>query len=88
MTEPVLQQGIDLMVYGMSSVFLFLVILITLITVVSTVIDRFFLDQKPIPEIGHVGTDSPLSQAAPSKTINPKLLAVIQNAIDQHRGSQ
>ena len=66
MTETVLQQGIDLMVYGMSSVFLFLV----------------------MPEMGHVSTESPLSQAVPSKTINPKLLAVIQNAIDQHRGSQ
>lgn len=88
MTGPVLQQGIDLMVYGMSSVFLFLVILITVITVVSTVIDRFFFDQEPVSETRHTNLGSPLGKPIPSKTINPKLLAVIQNAIDQHRGSQ
>ena len=87
MTETVLQQGIDLMVYGMGSVFLFLAILVTVITVVSTVIDRFFFDQEPIPKAEHVGPESPLSQPTPSQTMNTKLLAILQGAIDQHRGS-
>jgi oxaloacetate decarboxylase gamma subunit len=88
MAETMLQQGIDLMVYGMASVFLFLVILVTVITLVSGVIDRFFCEQESTPKIGHIKYESSLSQPAPVKILNTKLLAIMQNAIDQHRGNQ
>jgi oxaloacetate decarboxylase (Na+ extruding) subunit gamma len=84
MTDPLLQQGLDLMIYGMSAVILFLTLLASVTVIVSAVIRRFF------PEMPESAPISPNSVSAinslPAKgAIDKKLLTILQNAIDQHR---
>ncbi|MBQ0711543.1 MAG: OadG family protein [Porticoccus sp.] len=40
MTDPLLQQGLDLVAYGMSTVFLFLTLLVLVTIAVSAIIGR------------------------------------------------
>lgn len=65
------------MIYGMSMVFLFLIILVSVIALVSAAIARFFpepvsldIKEQPVSSVGR---------------LNRKLFLVLQGAIDQHR---
>jgi oxaloacetate decarboxylase gamma subunit len=78
--QQLLQQGLDLMIYGMSMVFLFLIILVSVIALVSAVIVRFF----PEP----VSLDAEEQPVSPAGRLNRKLLLVLQDAIDQHRSNK
>lgn len=76
---PLLEQGLDLMLYGMGIVFVFLAVLVTVISVVSFIIHKFWPD--------NVGME-----VLPEQNISPfeakgsdRLLKILQNAIDQHR---
>ncbi|MEH6469584.1 MAG: OadG family transporter subunit [Porticoccus sp.] len=87
MTDPLLQQGLDLMIYGMSTVFLFLTLLVLVTMTASAIIGRLF------PEMPETDLLSPHSVSTPNTSSNTssegsedkKLLAILQNAIDQHR---
>lgn len=77
MQDALMQQGIDLMLFGMGSVFVFLTVLVFATTVMSAFIQRF------LPE-----AEAPIVPAAPAGPVgvnDPKLVAIIQAAIDQHR---
>ena len=75
--QQLLTQGLDLMIYGMLTVFVFLTLLVTIITLVSMVMNRFF--SKPlVPECP--------SEASSVVMADRKLLMVLQTAVDQHRG--
>ena len=78
MQETIMQQGVDLMLFGMGTVFVFLTVLVIATTIMSSVISRFF----PEPEAPAV----PQPAMAPAAGVNdPKLLAIIKAAVDQHR---
>ena len=76
MQQDIMQQGIDLMIFGMGTVFVFLTVLVASMTVMSIIVQRFF------PE-----APEPLAVAsrAPAGVTDPKLLAIIKAAIDKHR---
>jgi len=67
-------EGIKFMVLGMGSVFLFLIIMIVSMNIMSTVIHKFFPEPKPvIPGMENQTKD------------NKKTIAAITAAITHHR---
>ncbi len=75
----IMQQGFDLMLFGMGTVFVFLTLLIIAVTIMSAFIAKYL---PPMPE--------PEKAPAPVPTAgvnDPKLIAIIQAAIEQHRKS-
>ena len=75
MNDSLLQQGLDLLLYGMGSVFVFLTLLVAATTLMSALLARLFPAE---PE--SVPASAPVSPAA-----DERLLAIIQQAINQHR---
>ncbi len=71
------EQGIDMMLYGMGSVFVFLLALVLAITLMSRFIARFFPEPEPEP-----GLQANVQAAAP---VAPLTVKIIQAAMDQHR---
>ena len=77
MSETVLQQGIELMLFGMGTVFVFLTLLVSATFSMSAFIDRYLA--KP---------NEPSGGAEPvvvGNAIDPKVVRIIQAALDQHR---
>lgn len=80
MDTTLIHQGVDLMLFGMGTVFVFLTVLIFSTTAMSFVVSRFF------PEaIVAEKTFSPVKSVESTNTVDPKVLTVIQDAIEQHR---
>ncbi|SMF07844.1 oxaloacetate decarboxylase, gamma subunit [Alteromonadaceae bacterium Bs31] len=77
MKENLWQQGLDLMLYGMGTVFVFLTLLVICTILMSTLLRRF-LGEEPEPVVARVDTAS-------AESVSPKTLAVIQAAIHAHR---
>ena len=76
--EPTLiTQGLDLLLYGMGTVFTFLTVLVGITATMSGLVNRLVEDIE-------VATDG----SAPSQAggVEPRIAKVIQAAIDQHRG--
>lgn len=73
MQEDIIQQGVDLMLYGMGTVFTFLTLLVIITGIMSSVVTRFF------PE-----AEKPLAPA-PAGQVDARTMAVIKAAIEQHR---
>lgn len=77
MSEPsILQQGLDLMIYGMGIVFLFLLVLVTAVAAMSRAVQRYFPHQETVTP----SKVSPVQAAA-----SPQVVRAIQAALDQHR---
>lgn len=81
MHDSLMQQGMDLMLFGMGTVVMFLAILVVFTTVMSRVVQRYFAE--------------PEAQATPVKMVeadhdlvDARLLAVIKSALDQHRAKR
>ena len=79
MSEGVLiEQGLDLMLYGMGTVFIFLTLLVIVTALMSMLIRRW------LPE-----EDAASPPASASNTsgidVDGRVLAIIQAAIDKHR---
>ncbi len=64
-------QGLQLMALGMGTVFLFLILLIGVITLISRIIQKFEQQTEPAASAGHSSHDD--------------LLAVINAAVQQYR---
>lgn len=79
MSANLMQQGIDLMLFGMGSVFVFLTLLVIAVNIMSAFIQKF-LPVAPEPEASPV-------RIASAGVNDPKLIAIIKAAIDQHRSS-
>ena len=76
MTEGVLiGQGLDLMLYGMGTVFIFLTLLVIVTTLMSTLVRRWLPEED--------ATSPPA--ATSSSDVDGRVLAIIQAAIDKHR---
>lgn len=77
MSASLMQQGIDLMLFGMGTVFVFLSLLVIAVIVMSGFIQKF-LPEPAEPE--------PTPVNFPTAGVSdPKLIAIIQAAIEQHR---
>lgn len=76
MQDNLMQQGIELMLYGMGTVFTFLALLIIATTLMSAILQRY---SKPEP--------APVAPAIkPAATVNDnQLVAVISAAIHKYR---
>lgn len=72
-----LLEGVELMLFGLGSVFIFLVLLIVCIRLMSSVIGRF--DTAPTAQ------PVPARSAVAASEVDADLLAAIQAAIHQHR---
>lgn len=71
----IIEQGLDLMLYGMGTVFVFLTLLVIVTTLMSSIVQRWLPDDEmefaPIPS-----TDL---------NVDERVVAVIQAALAQHR---
>lgn len=70
--------GLELMLLGMGSVFVFLIVLVVVTTGMSRVLTRFFPEAAPVPK-------APARRAKAPAAIDSELIAVIGAAIQQHR---
>ena len=80
MQETIMQQGADLMLNGMGTVFVFLTVLVIATTIMSSLITRYLPEPEPI--VTRQPKAKPVTAASVS---DPRLLAVIKAAVDQHR---
>ncbi len=71
MTQNIFQQGIDLMLYGMGTVFIFLVCLIAITVIMSRIARHWEVEDKASPPTV-LGVDT-------------KTEKIVQQAINQHR---
>lgn len=80
--SELMSQGLELMLTGIGVVFAFLIVLVVLMTTMSAVINRFFPESAPAP--------APVTEVprAVDNTVPPHVLAVIQEAVRQHRARQ
>lgn len=78
-SSEMLMEGVELMMLGVGTVFVFLVLLVGLINLMSFVINRFF------PEAAPAAATPKRMAAAAAQPIDPELLAVIGAAVSQHR---
>jgi oxaloacetate decarboxylase gamma subunit len=82
MQATIMAQGVDLMLYGMGSVFVFLTLLVFATRAMSWAVNRFF------PEPIRVVAKSSLPLVATANTpVDPKVLLIIQDAVRQHRAN-
>lgn len=80
MSSSIIDQGLNLMLFGMGTVFVFLTILIFATGAMSKIITRYF------PEKAVVATPRKKKAAALGATlVEPATLKIIQAAIEQHR---
>ncbi|WP_111640456.1 OadG family protein [Marinimicrobium alkaliphilum] len=84
MQEDVMEQGLDLMLYGMGTVLTFLTLLVVATLVMSFIVRRFFAEPEPAMPKERAGQ----SQSAPAAAVDDKTLAIIKAAIAQHRDKQ
>lgn len=81
MQESLLSQGLDLTIYGMGSVFVFLGLLIVMTTAVSKLVLRFFPE---VPLAAPPNAWRPTSSQA-TEEVDQRTLQVIRTALVQHR---
>ena len=77
MESTLIAQGLDLMLYGMGTVFTFLTLLVGITTLMSMVVNKLVVE-----------AEAPADAPAPGSTatnVEPRIAKVIQAAIDQHR---
>lgn len=82
--DQLLSQGVELMLLGMGIVFSFLIVLVFTTAGMSALVNRFF------PETPEPAASAPRPSAGvdPAGDISPRTLAIIRDAIRQHRDRQ
>jgi len=80
MEVDLFQQGVDLMLFGMGTVFVFLTLLVVGVRIMSWVVEKFFPEPEPETEF----SQAPLSGTM-ATPVDSRVLTVIQQAIQQHR---
>jgi oxaloacetate decarboxylase gamma subunit len=84
MQGDIVAQGIELMLYGMGTVVLFLALLVVATTGMSGLITRYF----PQPEPPAVKAQERGAGKAVAPQLDPGIVAVITAAIHQHRKTE
>ncbi len=80
MQETLIDQGINLMLFGMGTVFVFLTILVFATTFMSKVVNRL----SPQAEAQASDTHANSTVQKP-ETVSPQIIDAIQKAISEHR---
>ncbi|MGD8174665.1 OadG family protein [Marinimicrobium sp. ARAG 43.8] len=80
MNETLLQQGLDLLLYGMGSVVVFLTLLVIATTLMSGGLSRWFPEREAPAD----SERRPKARRS-SSDVDGKTLAIIRAAIEQHR---
>ena len=81
--EPsIIEQGLELMIFGMGTVFVFLAVLVVVTSAMSAIVNRFFPDQTPAAK-PQAPSIPPPGAVQPSE--NATLMAVISAAGHQYR---
>lgn len=75
MDSQLISQGLDLMLYGMGTVFIFLTVLVAITTIMSTTVNKIAPEQVE---------DSMIK--TPQAQVETRIVKAIQAAINQHRG--
>jgi len=81
MQDNLIEQGLNLMLFGMGTVFVFLTILVFATTLMSKLVSRFF----PAEQIIESELDSMPSNIATANLPKPQIMAAIEQAIAAHR---
>lgn len=84
MQGSIVTQGVELMLFGMGTVLVFLTVLVLVITLMSWVLQRYFPELETAPTANSLKGVS----AAPATTFaagDATLVAVISAALHQHR---
>jgi oxaloacetate decarboxylase gamma subunit len=81
MDASLISQGLDLMLYGMGTVFIFLTLLVGLTALMSRSVMRFSREEPAAAEV------SSINHQIHDSVVDKRIVKVIQAAIDQHRGS-
>jgi len=79
MDASLISQGLDLLLYGMGTVFTFLTLLVGLTALMSRSVMHFSKEEPIEAEMS--------SHKIHSTLVEKRIVKVIQAAIDQHRGS-
>ena len=77
MESTLIAQGLDLMLYGMGTVFTFLTLLVGITTLMSMIVNKLVVETE-------VTADAPVTVST-GAAVEPRIAKVIQAAIDQHR---
>lgn len=80
MQGTIMAQGVELMLYGMGSVVMFLALLVVATTAMSAAIGRFFAETQPQPLSRPAPPAGPVPADADAETV-----AVISAAIHRYR---
>jgi oxaloacetate decarboxylase gamma subunit len=83
MQGDIIAQGMELMLYGMGTVLLFLGLLVLAVTGMSGFIIRYFPSPEPPPVTARVRS----AGKAATTELDPGVVAVITAAIHQHRNT-
>jgi oxaloacetate decarboxylase (Na+ extruding) subunit gamma len=78
METSLIAQGLDLLLYGMGTVFTFLTLLVGITTAMSALVNRFTEEEVAFT----AGAEVPNGNSS----VEPRIAKAIQAAIDQHRG--
>ena len=79
MQEDLLAEGLELMLFGMGTVFVFLAVLVVVTTLMSAIVQRFFPD-APQPTLAITPRPAPVAASN-----DEQLLAVITAAVHKYR---
>ena len=79
MQQTLVQQGFDLLLYGMGTVFVFLTLLVIGVSLMSIIISRYFAEPEPEP------VKASFNARATQAPVDGRVLKVVQAAITQHR---
>jgi oxaloacetate decarboxylase (Na+ extruding) subunit gamma len=78
MQSTLMEQALELLIFGMGTVFVFLVVLVFAVNLMSRLVENYF--PEPVPPA------APIPKAkAVSRAIDNTTLAVIKAAVHQHR---
>ncbi|MGB1142640.1 MAG: OadG family protein [Halioglobus sp.] len=80
MQEEIVAQGLELMLYGMGTVVVFLALLVVATGAMSRTVNRYFPEE---PEV--LAEPVPARQPVPTAATDAELVAVISAAVQQHR---
>jgi oxaloacetate decarboxylase gamma subunit len=86
MQDDIIAQGLELMLYGMGTVVLFLALLVIATVVMSRLVERYFPEPKPTPTVDEALRRLRAGTAAAGP--DAEVVAVIAAAIHQYRAQK
>ncbi|MFT6100865.1 MAG: oxaloacetate decarboxylase gamma subunit [Arenicella sp.] len=81
MQDTLIDQGLNLMLFGMGTVFVFLTILVFATIVMSTLVNRF----APATKVEQAPSQAPPIAANSPLTVSPHIVSAIEKAVAAHR---